>query len=432
MARSIGPGSRAAWYVVAAVGLLVIVLVFALGLFKRLDAADDLVNDARPAFTEERVQGDVAGINMVSSIVDTADPITTPSGGAAGEVPMLIAFVSGETGLPPAQVQAQLQQNFPHTAALLEAIPLSAVTAELPKLIAFLSEELGISQQQVLAALQQSFPGLAQSITALPKVTGGWDQVPGTAGFTRFDGQPIRTVPDVRDYFKDDLIPAVAAQQGNFQKLDDLPGGPTAIPPLLLVLGVGVLGFGLWMAMPGQADARRRPIAWIVVTAAGLIVVVLVVGVIQAFSRLDAGQDVIDGLKPAFTEERVQGNVAGINMVSSIVDVADPITTPSGGAAGEVPKLVAFLSDQTGLPPAQVQALLQQNFPHTAALLEAIPLSAVTAELPRLIAFLSEELGISQQQVLAALQQSFPGLAQSITALPKVTGGWDQVPGTEN
>jgi hypothetical protein len=284
----------------------------------------------------------------------------------------------------------------------------------------------------VLAALQQSFPGLAQSITALPKVTAGWDQVPGTAGFTRFDGQPIRTVPDVRDYFREDLIPSVAAQQGNFQKLDDLPGGPTAIPPLLLVLGVGVLGFGLWMAMPGQADARRRPIAWIVVTAAGLIVVVLVVGIIQAFSRLDAGQDVIDGLKPAFTEERVQGDVAGINMVSSIVDMADPITTPSGGAAGEVPKLVAFLSDQTGLPPAQVQALLQQNFPHTAALLQAIPLSAVTAELPKLIAFLSEELGISQQQVLAALQQSFPGLAQSITALPKVTAGWDQVPGTEN
>jgi hypothetical protein len=428
MAEKLGPASRAAWYVVAGVGLLVIILVFALGLFSRLDAADEVINDARPAFTEERVQGDIAGINIVSSIVDMADPITTDSGTAAPEVPKLVAFVSDQTGLPPAQVLALLQKNFPHTTALLQAIPLSEVSAELPKLVAFLADTLGISEDQVVAALQQNFPGLAQSITALPVVTSGYDQVPGTEDFTRFDGDQITDVPDVRDYFKDDLIPAVAASQSDFQKLDDLPGGAKAIPPLLLVLGIAVLLFGLWMAAPGQVEARALPVAWVVVAAAGLIVVMLVVGVIQAFSRLDAGQNVIDNLDPAFTEERVQGSRAGINIISSIVDMADPITTDSGTAAPEVPKLIAFVSDQTGLPPAQVQSLLQQNFPHTTALLQAIPLSEVSAELPKLVAFLSDTLGISQEQVLAAIQQNFPGLAQSIDALPDVTSGWDQVP----
>ncbi|MGH2984756.1 MAG: hypothetical protein ACRDK5_10980 [Solirubrobacterales bacterium] len=433
MAKAIGPGSQAAWFVVAAVGLLVIVLVFALGLFKRLDAADQVLDGARPAFTEERVQGDIAGISIVSSITDLAEPIATDrSGTAAAEVPKLVAFVSEQTGLPQAQVLALLEQNFPHTTALLQAIPLSAVTTEIPKLIAFLSQTLGITEEQVLAAIQQNFPGLAQSITALPAVTDGWHNVPGTENLTRFNGDQVTDVPDVRDYLSEDLIPAVARQQDNFQKLDDLPGGPTAIPPLLLVLGVGVLGFGLWMARPAQADARRRPIAWIVVVAAGLIVVVLVAGVIQAFSRLNAGQDLIDDLQPAFTQERVEGARAGINIVSSITDLVDPIATESGTAAAEVPKLVAFVSEQTGLPQAQVLALLEQNFPHTTALLQAIPLSDVNAEVPKLIAFLSQTLGISQEQVLAAIQQNFPGLAQSITALPAVTDGWDQVPGTED
>jgi hypothetical protein len=260
MARSIGPGSRAAWYVVAAVGLLVIVLVFALGLFKRLDAADHVINDARPAFTAERVQGDVAGINIVSSVVDMADPITTPSGSAAREVPKLIAFVSQQTGLPPAQVLALLQKNFPHTTALLQAIPLSAVSAELPKLITFLSDTLGISQQQVLAALKQNFPGLAQSIAALPAVTSGWDQVPGTAGFTRFNGQPIRDVPAVRDYFADDVIPVFERQQQNFADTADPFPNLSVFPPLLLGVGVLVILYGALVARWARAELRKRSV----------------------------------------------------------------------------------------------------------------------------------------------------------------------------
>ena len=66
--------------------------------------------------------------------------------------------------------------------------------------------------------------------------------------------------------------------------------------------------------------------------------------------------------------------------------------TPQGGAAAEVPKLIAFVSQKTGLSQAAVVAALQKNFPHTTALLETIPLSSVTAELPGLLAFLEKTL----------------------------------------
>jgi hypothetical protein len=46
-----------------------------------------------------------------------------------------------------------------------------------------------------------------------------------------------------------------------------------------------------------------------------------------------------------------------------------------------VPKLIAFVSQQTGLSQKAVVAALAKNFPHTLALLQAIPLSSVTAEL---------------------------------------------------
>ena len=65
-----------------------------------------------------------------------------------------------------------------------------------------------------------------------------------------------------------------------------------------------------------------------------------------------------------------------------------------GGAAAEVPKLIAFVSQKTGLSQAAVVAALQKNFPHTTALLETIPLSSVTAELPGLLAFLEKTLHV--------------------------------------
>ncbi|MGH3847456.1 MAG: hypothetical protein ACRDS0_39470, partial [Pseudonocardiaceae bacterium] len=135
MKRAVGASSRVAWLIVAAVGIIVAALVFILGLFPRLDAAEKVLNGLQPAFTQDRVQGAEAGIGIVSDITDLADPITTNSGTAAAEVPKLIAFVSQKSGLPPDAVQAALAEKVPHLTDLLLSLPLSDVTAELPTFI---------------------------------------------------------------------------------------------------------------------------------------------------------------------------------------------------------------------------------------------------------------------------------------------------------
>jgi hypothetical protein len=253
------------WVVVLVVGVLVVTLVLGLGLVSRLDDGQKVLNAARPAFAPERIAGDRAGITIISQDVDLADPIATPQGGASAEVPKLIAFVAQKTGLSQAAVLAALQKNFPHTTALLQAIPLSAVTTELPGLLAFLEKTLHLSQAQLLAALQASFPALTQAITNLPTVTSGWNNVPGTAGFTGNNGTPIKTVPDVRTYFSAELIPVLESQRGNYQHLVST-SKINFIGPLVLIVGLVVVLYGLlmlllaWRLEPRPSSATARPV----------------------------------------------------------------------------------------------------------------------------------------------------------------------------
>jgi multisubunit Na+/H+ antiporter MnhB subunit len=236
-----------AW-VVLVVGAGVVALVLVLSLVPRVSNGQELLDAQRPANDAARVQGDRAGINMVSAIVDTEDPIMTPEGGAAAEVPKLIAFASEKTGLSQAAVLAALQQNFPHTTALLQAIPLSAVTAELPALFTFLEQALNVTEAELLAALQANFPGLAQAITNLPAVTNGWNNVQNIAGATRFDGTPIKTVPDVRTYFSSDVIPVLETQRANYENLVST-SSIDFIGPLVLAVGIIVIVYGLLMLL---------------------------------------------------------------------------------------------------------------------------------------------------------------------------------------
>ena len=417
------------WVVVLVVGILVVTVVLGLHLMTRLNDGQKVLDAARPAFAPERVAGSRTGIDMISANVDAADPIMTDQGTAASEVPKLVAFVSQKTGLSQAQVLAALKKNFPHTTALLQAIPLSEVTAEIPKLVAFLSATLKLPPADVLAALKQNFPGLAQSVTNLPTVTSGWNHVQKIDGLTRFDGKPVVSVPDVRTYFSADLIPVLENQQGNFQTLDG-KSKLDWIAPLLLVVGIIVILFAGLMIVLNLRGPVSRGVA---MGAAGVVIVVgvgmaaLVLG-LSLVSRTNDGQKLLDALGPVNAPNRIAGDRAGITMVSAIVDTEDPIMTDQGTAASEVPKLVAFVSQKTGLSQAQVLAALKKNFPHTTALLQAIPLSEVTAEIPKLVAFLSATLKLPPADVLAALKQNFPGLAQSVTSLPTVTNGWNQVP----
>jgi hypothetical protein len=416
-ARSESRAGVLQWVIVLVVGALVVTVVLGLNLISRLSDGQKVLNSARPAFTTQRLAADKAGIDIISKNVDMANPIVTAKGGGAADVPKIVAFVAQTNHMTPAQALAFLQKNFPHTTALLQAVPLSSVTTELPALDAFLSKTLKVTPAQLAAALKTNFPALNQAIANLPTVTNGWNNVPNLGGLTRFDGTPVRTVPDLRTYFRSDLIPAVAGQQANYDSLDSKTS-VNWIAPLLLIVGGVVMAFALLMIVrnrrgvsPGEARASA-----IVVPVVGVVVVALVLA-IALIPRVSNGQKLLDGLAPAFTAQRVHGDRGGIDMVSAIVNTEDPIMTAKGGAAAEVPKLIAFVSSKTGLSQGAVVAALQKNFPHTTALLQALPLSAVSAELPAVT------------KALAPAVPKIPALLPTIQNAAAVTSGWNQVPG---
>ena len=424
-------GSRSGvlqWVVVLVVGVLVVTVVLGLHLIPRLNAGQKVLDAAKPAFATSRLTGARSGITILSANVDTAIPIVNAQGTAAAEVPKLIAFVSQKTGLSQAAVVAALQKNFPHTLALLQTIPLSSVTTELPGLLAFLEKALKVSPAQLVAALKANFPALTQAITNLPAVTNGWDHIPNIDGLTRFDGTPVQSVPQLRTYFSSDLIPVLEKQQRNFNSLD---GTSTVnwVAPLLLIVGLIVILFAAVMIvlnLRGQVSRGLATVGASVVLVVGVGVVALVL-VLSLVPRVANGQKLLDALGPVNGPGRVHGDRVGIDMVSTIVATEDPLMTPLGGGAAEVPKLIEFVSQKTGLSQAAVVAALQKNFPHTLALLQAVPLSSVTDELPGLLTFLEGALHVSQAQLLGALTTSFPGIAQAITNLPTVTNGWNNI-----
>lgn len=426
--RESSPGS---WLVVTIIGVVVLLVVVGLQLFPRLSDGQHVVDGLKPAVAPERVTTARGGVKIVSSIVDLADPVVLKSGGAADEVPKLVSFVAGKTGLSETKVLDTLKTKVPHVVGLLTAIPLEEVTAEVPKLEAFLATNLKLSKGQVVAALNKNFPHLAQAITSLPKVTSGWGDVPNTPG-TRFDGSDIKTAPDVRNYFSGDVVLVLEREGGHLRNVADLPGGVGFLPPLLLTISIVVIVFGLLMMVLSSGGGTPRPIAlvgWVVVIVVGLVVELVVFG-FQLYPRLGDAQEVLEDAKPAFTVDRVTTDVGGIGIVSSVTDTLDPLVLTSGGAAAEVPKLVAFVAKGTGLSEDAVLVALGKNFPHVLGLLQALPLEKVNAEIPQLVSFLSTTLEVSPAQVNATIEKTFPHLAQSIANMPAVINGWDDVPGT--
>jgi hypothetical protein len=413
-------GNRSAvlqWVIVLGVGALVVTVVLGLNLIPRLNDGQKVLDGARPAFAAQRVAADRAGIDIISKDVDMADPIMTPEGGAAAEIPAVVAYVAKTKHISDAAALALMRKTFPHTTALLTAVPLTSVTEELPGLVAFLSKVLKVTPAQLAVALKENFPALNQAITNLPTVTAGWNDIQHIDGMTRFDGSPVKTVPLLRTYFSADLIPVLEHQRGNFNSLDGT-SKVNWIAPLLLIIGLVVMAFAAVMIVLSLrgVPSRVQVAGAAVVPVVGVVVVALALG-LSLVPRVSDGQKLLDALAPANTQQRVAGDRAGIAMVDAIVKTEDPIMTATGGAAAEVPKLIAFVSDQTGLSQAAVVAALQKNFPHTTGLLQAIPLSAVTDELPALTTFLAPAVG------------AVPHLAQVIKNAPAVTGGWDAVPG---
>ena len=423
-----------AWFVVVVAGLVVLAIVSGLELHPRLDAGQRVLDGARPLFTEERVVGDRVGITMIDSAANLLDPIVDAQGGAAGEVGPLVALVAGATGLAEADVLAAIEANFPHTYHLLLTLPLDQVSAEIPGLLTFVADNSDLADANaVLAAIEANTPSLHQAITNLLVVTGDWRDVEGTVGVTRFDGvTEVDSVPEIRDFFAADVVAGVETVAPGFRDLDEPWPEVGLIATILTIIGVVVVVFGLLMMGLTRTNAYNQGIhrlGWSVVTFVGVLVGggVLVVGL---FPRLDAGQRVIDGLRPAFVEARVVGMEVGVSRVSNISDMADPIVDAQGGAAGEVGPLVALVAGATGLAEADVLAAIEANFPHTYHLLLTLPLDQVSAEIPGLLTFVADNSDLADANaVLAAIEANTPSLHQAITNLLVVTDGFREIPG---
>ena len=427
MKRLVETAASRAWFGIALVGLVIVLLVLVLTLIPRLTKGQKVIDAAKPAFTDDRVAGLRAGTDFISRYVDLADPLVTPRGSL--EAPKLVALIRRETGMSRAEVRRLLRRRAPHTEALLRALPLTKVSAEIPRFTEFLAKTLNVASEDLQIELVKRFPRLAQTLTALPNVTRGWRGVPGVEGrLTRFDGKPVRSVAQLRDYYRNDLVPIVAEHRDDVQYVGGW-GGIGYIPWLLLVVGLAVLAYGLMQANRARVEAPGKR-SWSVVAGVGVVIVLIVVA-LQYWPRLGAAQDTVDDFKPAFEAQRVDGTVAGIDMVGQTVRFGDPIATRKGGAVQEVPRLIAFVAGETGQRESQVLRAVRRVAPRTAALLDAVPLSAVAGEQPRLVALLARRLDIPRGRVLAALQKSVPGLAQSLVEVRPVALSWRRIPGTE-
>ncbi len=429
--------NSAAWFVVVVAGLVVLAIVSGLELFSRLDAGQRVLDGARPAFTDDRVEGNRPAITMIGSVTDTLDPIVDAEGGAAGEVGPLVGLVAGATGLPETDVLAAIEANFPHTYHLLLTLPLDQVSAEIPELLTFVADNSELADAgAVLAAIAENTPNLAQAVVNLLVVTENWRDVEGTEGVTRFDGvTAVDSVPEIRDLFAVDVVTAVDSVASDFRDLDEPWPKVGWISTILAIIGVVVVVFGLLMMAITRTNAYSQSVhtlGWSVVTLVGVLVAggVLALGL---FPRLDDGQQVIDDLRPAFVEERVAGMEVGVGIVDNIADMADPIADAQGGAAGEVGPLVELVAGATGLPEADALAAIEANFPHTYHLLLALPLDQVSAEIPGLLTFVADNSDLADADaVLGAIAENTPRLAQAITNLIVVTDGFRAIPGTED
>lgn len=415
-----------AWLGVALAGLVVVAL--ALALVPRLGGAQQFVDAARPALTAERVAGERAGIDLVSRYVELVDPLVTRGSGAGADYATLIGLVARRTSPTEREVAAALRREAPRTDALLRAVPLTAVDREIARLTRFLATRLNLPDEDLATTLEQSFPRLAQMLTALRAVAGGWNDVPGIEGLTRFDGRtPVRTVPQFRTYLSADLVAAAEREAGDLRAVAGR-GGIGAPAWVLLVAGLVALAGGLVQALRAASTPPGR-ISWGVVAALGVLLMVLV-PVVQLFPRMRAAEDVAAGLRPAFAARRVQGARAGVDMLHAAIRFGDPIATRRGGAARDARALVTFVSRRTNLPPADVRAALRRRAPRTIGLLEAIPLSGVAAEVPNLLSYLGRRLKLDREEVVATLRRRTPRLARSLLAMRPVSEGWNEVPGT--
>jgi hypothetical protein len=365
---------------------------------------------------------------VLAQYVDLVDPLVTRKGRAAQDTDRLVVIISRRTGVSRQRARAFLRREAPRTEALLRAVPLSGIARERPRLSEFLATTLNVAPEDVQDEFARNFPKLFQALSELPSITGGWYDVPGIGGMTRLDGAPrVRSMPGVRDYLRDDLVPTVAEEKGRVGYVAGW-GGIGYIPYLLLAFGVVLFAFGLLQARRGVQHPPDK-IAWSAVATAGVFLL-LVTAAWQYAPRLGDADTMVQRLAPAFEPERVVGLRAGTDLAVRAAAFGDGLMT-ADGAAAEYPELVTFVAQRSGLTRREVRSRLQRAAPRTTALFDAIPLSAVAEEQLQLLAVLSRKLGMSGSRLVRVLQKRTPAVAGVLLSVGPVTADWNDIRGTE-
>lgn len=249
---------RFAWAVVPVVGVAVVGLVLGLNLFPRLIGGQTLLDDTRSVFELDRIQGDRAGIEFVSIFVDSLGPAVLPDGGVTDEYPKLLDYLAHKVGIPTQDVRDLVALDFPHTARLLDGVPFSASVSDAWRLVDYLAATSKVTPDQMWATWLAKFPKIYQLATNLRKVTDGWSHVPGADKLAHFDGSPAHAVPVIRDYFRNDVIPALERQQKNFVIVDTNFPPLTVFAPLLTAVGIFVVGYGVLLRSLTREQRRRQ------------------------------------------------------------------------------------------------------------------------------------------------------------------------------
>ncbi|MBW3654371.1 MAG: hypothetical protein KY433_12520, partial [Actinobacteria bacterium] len=235
------------WSIVVGIGAFLLMLVVVAQYSPRLRGGQEVISSFEPVFAADRVKGLSTGYETVHEAIMAGDPIMTRGGGVAAETTRLYRFVGERTGRSPGEVRRALSRQAPRTIALLDALPLSRVAREVPQLLAYLARALRMPRDELVSLLRRRAPGLTQALLAAPAVTAGWRALPGAGEMTRLDGAtPVRTMPALDDYLRQDLIPVFAEEHAHFETFagGSLQVDLGTLAPALLVLCVVLLLYG--------------------------------------------------------------------------------------------------------------------------------------------------------------------------------------------
>ena len=207
--------------------------------------------------------------------------------------------------------------------AMLGGVGTEFETAIVPAL----SEQLGMTPEEFVAFTGENFPAFATGVQALPEI------VPTFSG----------------------LVDTLDSQRALFNSADEIPTRDlpaTTVPWGLLFAGLAAIAVGIVLWKPGRLG---------LILTGVLAVLLIVIPVLWSLPTKSGDADQLnDNLAPIYTAELVT------QAEGALVTV---------GAMGEQmqAEMLPALAEQLGMSPQELNGFLGENFPATAAGLQALP-----------------------------------------------------------